>query len=323
MNFRKIHKNTNKQTSAAPAIAALDGHVYMLRKDTDSDDIWFCKYTPSSDASASPLDGTWSKSVKTGSHTNMAPSMVVYKDQLFAAWKDHSSDDLYCGYVNSETGKTEGVCKIESSQSNNEPRLAVHYGKVFLFHTGKTSDNLYRNKYDTKWGVDKKITMSGESDPMAPTAPASYTDKNDDIVFFHRGSNRVSEDIYTFKYDKSENCYRSDEKIEVNYARIGSAIPLTVHYNESTEIESIFGAVRINNESEDIGEIYQLVKVPVVADEYQLLFVEYETEDPFRPNHTITLRAETKEAISITELNGLVYMVYKKHGSDYIYMMST
>ncbi len=335
IRFEKGCVNTNKQSAEDPAIAYLNGVLYMLRKDVGSDAIWFCKYEIPSDR-ADILSGNWTKSVKTGNNTNKAPALVAYEGKLFAAWKGYGSNTLYCGFVNKESGKIEDVEKIDGSESSDGPTLSVNYDKVFLWHTGESAfGQIYRNKYTGSWSGDKQVTVKGESDPKSLQAPSASCDGKGNIALFFRGIAPfpgTAPDVYRMFYLKEQGRYGEVAVPKRDGNFLVSKIPPTVFHSFSEKATYAF--VKVENK-----DGYDFKDHEVHANQLVLLqdldpkgvnykfhqALEYEVQPKWLPSK-INIPVETDKRVAVAVIEGptdQVILMFKEHDSNYIRMMAS
>lgn len=330
LNFSSLFGvRTNKQTKEAPALASLNGVVYMLRKDTDTDDIWSCHFTIDP-TQTNAYHGHWSKSVRTGNHTSKAPALVEHNGKLYGAWKGNKSTNIYFGELSTITGKFENVEKVHDSKSNDSPTLSVHYGKIFLWHTGKKWVSLYRNKYeDGKWSGDKKISIGdGAPDPLSVDAPSATTTDDDNIILVHGGETNKA-DVYRFFYKKSPGHYVDDACIRKDH-NLESTVPTTIIRVPSREATYLIGVASDSKYSKNFNTEENQIFVLKEDDGgkgndfkyHQSVKVNYKV--PFMTDQYLYVKAETKKRVAATILSrtdedDILFIAFKDRDTDYVY----
>jgi hypothetical protein len=154
----------NQKSPAAPALAVLNGRLFLVHLAENSKDIFI-----------SSFDGTsWTHDQKIPNMTTQAaPALAAFNGVLHLVHLGESSSDIYWstsadGVTWNRNDGTQGDQKLKGQLSQATPSLAVFDGKLQMIHHGDGTNDIWWSVFDgANWWPNTRIRCQMSSAPPA------------------------------------------------------------------------------------------------------------------------------------------------------------
>jgi hypothetical protein len=178
-------KIPNAASSAAPAVASLNGAVWMAWKGEGDDTRIFVASFDGGPAwtSGTPISGVG---------TSSAPALTATDNELFLAWKGEHDDQLFI--AKSKDGKSWSFqTPIERALSSDTPALGQSKGTIYLAWKGANDNRIWLSTYTGASGWTSNVELS--ADFQTSVGPAVGFSESGDfhIVWKAAGDSRIWE----------------------------------------------------------------------------------------------------------------------------------
>jgi len=155
-----VSQNGHTLTSAGPAMAVLNGKLYLAYKGSGSDDLWYNVFDGTSWL-ANDLEITQNGHSKTSD----APAMAEYNGKLYLAYKGSGSNDLWYNVFDGTSWLANDLEITQNGHSltSRRPALAFYGNQLYLAYRGGGSDDIWYNVFDgNSWlAQDISVTQGG------------------------------------------------------------------------------------------------------------------------------------------------------------------
>lgn len=126
-------KKTGFSTDQSPALVAFKDKLYLAWKGKDGNNMGL--------AYLNETTQKWTK-VKIAYKTSGAPSLSVYNDYLFIAFKDANSIDIYYGSSSDGSFPDENSVQVLYAYTDGHPSMAVYAGSLSMAYDVKADEQL-------------------------------------------------------------------------------------------------------------------------------------------------------------------------------------